>query len=253
MKLSALREVKKLSNKLSIDFCELVENIVDGSIDFEIENYRFISSDEIDAIQQEELKGDLYILGCFTDWFIADNTNLSLKVVQALQKAEAFEELGELMIDDIETLQSEYSRLDGYGHHFNHYDGNEWEVNLNGVDYYYFRGEDGYTPVKNIDYFDGKDGVTTIVHETITKTIPIDQAIFNKSISEAVDIKIGNLNIHNGNDGKDGKDGIDGENARQAIFRTNYETCELQMRYEGDRLWKILAQLPKPCEVENAK
>ena len=139
MKLSQLREVKELSNELGIDFRELVENVNDENTDFEIENYRFIASDEIDKIQQNELKSDLYILGCFNDWFIADNTDLSIKVVQALQKAEAFEELGDLIVDDIETLQSEYARADGYGHHFNHYDGNEWEINLNGVDYYYFR------------------------------------------------------------------------------------------------------------------
>ena len=139
MELSNLRIVKELSNELDLDFRELAKQVIDKSDDFELDNYRFIKSSEIDTIQQDELKNDLYILGCFTDWFIADNTNLSLKVVQALQKAEAFEELGELMVDDIETIQEEYARLDGYGHHFNHYDGNEWEVNLNGIDYYYFR------------------------------------------------------------------------------------------------------------------
>lgn len=139
MKLSQLREVKELSNELDVDFRELVEQIVDQSDDFELGKYRFIKRSEIDKIQQDELKSDLYILGCFTDWFIADNTKLSLKVVQALQKAEAFEELGELIAEDIETIQYQYARLDGHAHHFNHYDSNEWEVNLNGVDYYYFR------------------------------------------------------------------------------------------------------------------
>ena len=139
MKLSQLRDVKNLSNELDIDFKELTEQIIDELDNFEIGNYRFIKVSEIDIIQQNELKSDLYILGCFTDWFIADNTNLSLKVIQALQKAEAFEELGELMLDDIETLQSEYSRLDGYGHHFGRYDGNEYEITLNDVEYYYFK------------------------------------------------------------------------------------------------------------------
>ena len=139
MKLSQLRDVKNLSNELDIDFRELTEQITDENDDFEIDNYRFIKVSEIDTIQQDELKSDLYILGCFTDWFIADNTDLSLKVVQALQNAEAFEELGELIVDDIETIQSEYSRLDGYGHHFGRYDGNEYEITLNDVDYYYFK------------------------------------------------------------------------------------------------------------------
>ena len=139
MKLSQFRNIKELSNELDIDFRELTEQITDENDDFEIDNYRFIKVSEIDLIQQDELKSDLYILGCFIDWFIADNTNLSLKVVQALQKAEAFEELGELMLDDIETLQSEYVRMDGYGHHFGRYDGNEYEITLNDVEYYYFK------------------------------------------------------------------------------------------------------------------
>ena len=139
MKLSQLRDVKNLSNELDIDFRELTEQITDENDDFEIDNYRFIKVSEIDTIQQDELKSDLYSLGCFNADFIADNTDLSLKVVQALQKAEAFEELGELIVDDIETIQSEYSRLDGYGHHFGRYDGNEYEITLNDVDYYYFK------------------------------------------------------------------------------------------------------------------
>jgi GTPase SAR1 family protein len=139
MKLSQLREVKELSNELDLDFKELTTAFIDKETDFEIENYRFISFDTIDEVQQDELKSDLYILGCFNAWFIADNTNLSIKVVEALQKAEAFEELGELMVDNIEEIQSEYASADGYGHHFNHYDGNEWEINIDGVDYYYFR------------------------------------------------------------------------------------------------------------------
>ena len=139
MKLAQLRDVKNLSNELDIDFRELTEQITDENDDFEIDNYRFIKVSEIDTIQQNELKDDLYILGCFNADFIEDNTNLSLKVIQALQKAEAFEELGELIVDDIETLQSEYVRMDGYGHHFGRYDGNEHETVLNNVEYYYFK------------------------------------------------------------------------------------------------------------------
>ena len=139
MKLSQLRDVKNLSNELDIDFRELTEQITDENDDFEIDNYRFIKVSEIDTIQQDELKSDLYILGCFNADFIEDNTNLSLKVIQALQKAEAFEELGELIVDDIEIIQSEYARMDGYGHHFGRYDGNEHEITLNDVEYYYFK------------------------------------------------------------------------------------------------------------------
>ena len=117
---------------------EVVENIVNEETDFSVDDFRFIDQSEIDEIQQSELKSDLYILGCFNDWFIADNTNLSLKVVQALQKAEAFEELGELMVDNIEQIQSEYASADGYGHHFSSYDGETLEDLLH-LGYYSFK------------------------------------------------------------------------------------------------------------------
>ena len=139
MKLSQLRDVKNLSNELDIDFRELTEQITDENGDFEIDNYRFIKVSEIDAIQQDELKSDLYILGCFNADFIEDNTNIPYNAIVALQKADAYESLGELMLDDIETLQSEYVRMDGYGHHFGRYDGNEYEITLNDVEYYYFK------------------------------------------------------------------------------------------------------------------
>lgn len=139
MEITDIKQIIELSNDLSIDARELFNNINDEEIDFEVDNYRFIAADEIDEIQQNELGSDLYMLGCFTAEFIADNTSLSYNVVKALQKAEAFEELGELMVDHIEDLQSEYARLDGYGHHFAHYDHNENEIELNGINYYYFR------------------------------------------------------------------------------------------------------------------
>ena len=139
MKLSQLRDVKNLSNELDIDFRELTEQITDENDDFEIDNYRFIKVSEIDTIQQDELKSDLYSLGCFNTSFIAENTNIPYNAIVALQKADAYESLGEMMEDDIEAIQEEYSRLDGYGHHFGRYDGNEYEITLNDVYYYYFK------------------------------------------------------------------------------------------------------------------
>lgn len=139
MTLSQIRTVKELSIELDIDFRELLGNLIDENEDFEIDNYRFISNEEIDAIQQDELKSDLYILGCFNADFIADQTNIPYKAVLALQKADAYEELGEMMKEFIEEIQEEYSRLDGYGHHFGRYDRNGYEAELNGIDYHYFK------------------------------------------------------------------------------------------------------------------
>ena len=44
MVLSQLREIKELSIELDIDFRELVENFESENDDFEVSNYRFISS-----------------------------------------------------------------------------------------------------------------------------------------------------------------------------------------------------------------
>ena len=145
-----LKEIKSFCDTHNIDdWKEVTENILNEgyiypseyrvSDDFEVNGYRFIRATKIDEIQTEELKSDLYILGCFNASFISDNTNLPLKVVQALQKAECYEELGELMLDYIDNIQREYARLDGYGHHFAHYDHVTIEDTFNGTDYYIFR------------------------------------------------------------------------------------------------------------------
>ena len=123
-KLSDFRIISDFCENNSVAFRELCQNIIDGQTDFEVDNYRFIHEDEIDEIQKDELKSDTYLLGCFKDWFLADVSGLNIRVIQALQKAEAYDELGELMLNHIDEIQSEYSRLDGYGHYFSHYDGN---------------------------------------------------------------------------------------------------------------------------------
>lgn len=137
---SELKSIYHFCEENDIDFRETVSNILDNERDFEVENYRFIHFDDIEEIQQEELKSDLYLLGCFNAYFLADNTSLSLRVIQVLQKNEAYEELGELVQDDVENIQREYARLDGYGHHFAHYDHETLKLlNVNGCDYYVFR------------------------------------------------------------------------------------------------------------------
>lgn len=140
MKLSELRTIYNFCQEHNVDFRELVEEIQVSNNDFEINNFRFILEDEIDSIQVDELESDSYTLGSFNDWFIADNTDLSFDIVQALQKGEQFSELGQHIIDNDYTqeLQSEYARSDGYGHHFSHYDGNTHE-DLLSLGYYAFK------------------------------------------------------------------------------------------------------------------
>jgi hypothetical protein len=53
------------------DWREVVRHMDDSEDDFEVNGVRFISDDEIDIIQCEELESDLYILGCFNAGFLA--------------------------------------------------------------------------------------------------------------------------------------------------------------------------------------
>ena len=112
--------------------------------DFVIGNLRFINEDNIDRIMQEELSNDEYILGCFNAWFIADILNIDSDVIEEMQKAEAYTAIGKLILSmgKLEELQEKYALADGYGHHFNSWDGSEDTMSFisdDVPDYYIFR------------------------------------------------------------------------------------------------------------------
>lgn len=140
MKYSQIKTLKNFCNSLfsEPDWKEVLQN--SGAEDFEVDNVRFIRADTIDEIQQDELSSDEYMLGCFNAWFIADVLEIDQAVIEAMQKAEAFEAIGKLIISmgKLGELQEAYARADGYGHHFNSYDGNMEEIEIDGVDYYVF-------------------------------------------------------------------------------------------------------------------
>jgi len=134
MKFSEIKEVREL---VGHNWRDALESIRMEEDDFEVDLHRFIRMDKIDEIQQNELSWEPYILGCFTDWFLAGILNLDIDVIKELQKAEAYEALGKMVLsmDKLEELQEQYVSCDGYGHHFAHYDHNEHELG----DYYAFR------------------------------------------------------------------------------------------------------------------
>ena len=128
-----------LANLLDID-CEIdrgtiLDNMRSSDDDFEVNGHRFIRQDAIAEIQREELSSDLYILGCFNADFLAGITDIDVDAIKAIQDAGAFEALGKLVLPHIDDIQRQYSSVDGYGHHFAHYDGEEHELG----DYYAFR------------------------------------------------------------------------------------------------------------------
>lgn len=81
------------------------------------------------------MASDTYVLGCFNAWFIADILGTSTEAIEKMQKAEAFDGLGEMLLQHIDEVQKNYAAADGYGHHFGRYDGNEYEIG----NYYAFR------------------------------------------------------------------------------------------------------------------
>lgn len=121
-----------------VDSIELYEYLTDTEDDdFEAGGYRFIHKDAIDKIMEDELSGDTYMLGCFTDWFLADLLDMPLRFIEKLQEAEAYDAIGELILAKglMPELVESYVSSDGYGHHFNSYDGSEYEFG----NYYMFR------------------------------------------------------------------------------------------------------------------
>lgn len=141
-------QTKELINTLNNEYCiddyrEVVENIISLDDDFysPCGNYRFIHCDDIDGIMQDELASDEYGLGWFRPRFLSHITNIDSVVIEAMQKAEAFEAIGKLIIrlDKIEELQQDYVSADGYGHHFAHCDGCTDEIYILDELYYVFK------------------------------------------------------------------------------------------------------------------
>lgn len=118
---------------------ELMQEIIDKldeDDDFYIKSLacgevRIIKSESIITTMSEDIfEGCDYTLGCFNADFIASNTDLNFELVEACQKAEAFEAIGEAMNstmteEEKESFCEAYAQADGYGHHFSSYDGKE--------------------------------------------------------------------------------------------------------------------------------
>lgn len=140
MKYSQVKMLKSFCADLfsKPDYREVIAHA--GEDDFEVNGVRFVRDDAIDQIQQDELASDEYILGCFNADFLADVLGIDQEVIEAMQKAEAFEAIGKLIISmgKLEALQQAYASADGYGHHFNGYDFSEEEISIDGVDYHVF-------------------------------------------------------------------------------------------------------------------
>jgi len=129
--------IKYLRNELDFEKDDIKEVRLSAikHDDFEVNDYRFIEDSVISDIHEDEIGSDLYTLGMFNADFLSGVTNIPYKVFKALQSAEAWEEIGEMVEEFVPEIAEEYARLDGYGHHFAHYDGHGHEVD----DWHIFR------------------------------------------------------------------------------------------------------------------
>lgn len=120
----------------ALNIIEDFENHNDFTLDTAEGEFRFIHEDVIDRILADELSDDVYTLGMFQAWFIADILHIPMDSVEKIQKADCYEALGIMMFKHIEKVAQKYASTDGYGHHFSHYDHSEEHL-CNG--YYMFR------------------------------------------------------------------------------------------------------------------
>ena len=141
MKIQDIKDIIQIANYLNIDKRELFEEVNQGNKNFEVDNYTFLTEEEALKEVINMYKFDEYILGCFNADFIEDFISLDYEDIKTIQEGEHYEIIGKLILNSgkLEEMMQEYIRLDGYGHALNSYDGNYDEINLNGIDYIYFR------------------------------------------------------------------------------------------------------------------
>lgn len=141
MKYSDIKKIKEFCESLhsNPDWREVVEMIEKNEIDFEVDNVRFINTLDIDSILADELMGDEYILGSFKAEAIAYATEWPIELIKTTQEAKAFAAIGKAMSRyQVEALVRNYVEVDGYGHHFNHYDFSEEELQIGNSFYHVF-------------------------------------------------------------------------------------------------------------------
>ena len=132
-----MKDCRDLKKDFGDDWRSIAEYMRDGESDFCNGSYRFIHMCDIETIMEDELSSDPYILGCFNASFLAGVMGWRTETIEALQKAEAFEDIGNELIEGgyVADLVEDYIAADGAGHHFSSYDGSEVEYN----DYSCFR------------------------------------------------------------------------------------------------------------------
>lgn len=130
MKYSEIKTIKSELDNMGCDnWREFVENVRDRQVDFHIDDHRFIHCESIDDIMIEELESDEYLLGSFNASFLIYYMDLEEQDIMHIQE-KCPEAIGKMIIatGQLNNVQSGYVSADGYGHHFAHYDHEEWDL-----------------------------------------------------------------------------------------------------------------------------
>ena len=130
-------EIKNIVNLITP--CLMGDATADFHADLNGNEYRFIHNNVIDDVIAEDFKNDPYTLGCFSAWFLARYIPLQEDQIQKVQDADGYEAIGLLALASLklDDLIDNMISLDGYGHYFNHYNGDE--IELNNVPYRMFQ------------------------------------------------------------------------------------------------------------------
>ena len=129
-------EIKKFKSTLSDmgcdDWRDVIEKVKSKDYDFTVGNYRFIDADCIDDIIKEEIESDEYLLGSFNADFLTYFLDLEEQDIRHIQERSP-EAIGKLIIatGQLQNVIDGYVQADGYGHHFAHYDHEEWDLPCN--------------------------------------------------------------------------------------------------------------------------
>jgi len=99
-----------------------------------------------------------------------------------------------------------------------------------------YKSEDGYTPVKGVDYFDGTNAVSFSVQNYVLREVTKEVSIPAKDgLTPACYFEVDQCKGPQGNTGQNGESGDE--------VRINDETGDLEKRKIGERYWETML----PC------
>lgn len=105
----------------------------------------------------------------------------------------------------------------------------QYYTGQNGKDGQSIIGQQGMQGLQGVVGVSGKDGVDGTNAQTVIQTNTLNVPI----------------------PGPQGSQGDQGPASPQLLVKVDYITCKLLTKYDGDDFWNTLAQLPKPCAIED--